>query len=168
MTDKARVCIILEEAHSLVPEWGSAVTEGDKSATNGTARAILQGRKYGFGCVLISQRTAIVTKTILNQCNTIFAMRAYDDTSKGFLSNYIGEDYANMLPNIEDRHAVYFGKASSSKSPVLIRLNDRDEFRKVFRSKNKPKELPKLEQENQEVKEGVIKGGEEAEEGVVE
>ncbi|MBU0622653.1 MAG: DUF87 domain-containing protein [Gammaproteobacteria bacterium] len=74
MTPNARVCLVYEEAHSLVPEWNSAVADGDKAASNGSARAILQGRKYGLGCLLITQRTANVTKTILNQCNTIFGV----------------------------------------------------------------------------------------------
>lgn len=134
MIDKARVCLVYEEAHSLVPEWNSAVSDCDKAATNGTARAILQGRKYGLGCLLITQRTANVTKTILNQCNTIFAMRTFDDTSKDFLANYIGSDYASILPSLEERHAVFFGKASSCENPVLIRLNDRDKFKEVFRN----------------------------------
>ncbi|MDP9098680.1 MAG: ATP-binding protein, partial [Verrucomicrobiota bacterium] len=43
ITDKARACLVYEEAHSLVPEWNSAVADGDKSASNGSARAILQG-----------------------------------------------------------------------------------------------------------------------------
>ena len=50
VTDQPRVCLVLEEAHSLVPEWNSVATEGDRTAVNGTARAILQGRKYGLGC----------------------------------------------------------------------------------------------------------------------
>lgn len=139
MTDKARICLVYEEAHSLVPEWNSVVSEGDKAATNGTARAILQGRKYGLGCLLITQRTANVTKTILNQCNTIFAMRTFDDTGKDFLSNYIGSDYASILSSLEERHAVFFGKASSCENPVLIRLNDRNEFLEVFRNVFPPK-----------------------------
>ena len=97
MTDQGRVCLVYEEAHSLVPEWNSVVAEGDKAATARSARAILQGRKYGLGCLLITQRTANVTKTILNQCNTIFAMRTFDDTGKDFLSNYIGGDYAGVF-----------------------------------------------------------------------
>jgi len=142
MTEKARVCLVLEEAHSLVPEWGTVASEGDKSATNGTVRAILQGRKYGLGCLLITQRTANVTKSILNQCNTIFAMRTFDDTGKEFLSNYVGREYANILPSIHERHAVVFGRASSCENPVLIRLNDQEDFRKVFREKHA---LPKLD-----------------------
>jgi hypothetical protein len=145
MTDKARACLVYEEAHSLVPEWNSVVNEGDKNATSGTARAILQGRKYGLGCLLITQRTANVTKTILNQCNSIFAMRTFDETGKDFLSNYIGKDYSSGLSSIPERHAVFFGKASSCENPVLIRLNDQDQFRQVFRGKFAPQPLPDFE-----------------------
>jgi len=144
MTDRARFCLVFEEAHSLVPEWNSVASEGDRTATAATARAILQGRKYGLGCLLITQRTANVTKTILNQCNTIFAMRTFDDTGKDFLSNYIGGDYASVLPSLEARHAVVFGKASSCENPVLVRLNDRDEFTAAFRQVNPPRPLPQL------------------------
>jgi len=140
MTDEARVCLIYEEAHTLVPEFGSIVGEGDKAASNGTARAILQGRKYGLGCLLITQRTANVTKTILNQCNTVFAMRTFDDTGKDFLANYLGRNYTDMLPSIQERYAVFFGKASSCENPVLIRVNEREEFKKVFREKFPPPE----------------------------
>ncbi|MCB0410328.1 MAG: DUF87 domain-containing protein, partial [Flavobacteriales bacterium] len=131
---EARVCLIFEEAHSLVPEWGNISDDGDKAATNRTARAILQGRKYGMGCLLITQRTANVTKTILNQCNTIFAMRTFDDTGKTFMANYIGNEYTNKLSSLEPEQAVFFGKASSCENPVLIQLNHRDkEFLKAFR-----------------------------------
>src|SRR6185295_9330878 len=47
MRDKAKVCLVLEEAHSLIPEFTAIAAEGDRAATNRTARAILQGRKYG-------------------------------------------------------------------------------------------------------------------------
>jgi hypothetical protein len=141
MTDEARVCLVYEEAHSLVPEWSSAVADGDKAASNGCARAILQGRKYGLGCLLITQRTANVTKTILNQCNTIFAMRTFDDTGKSFLANYIGAEYADSLSALSERQAVFFGKASSCENPVLIQLNDRDSFVHTFRADNPPPAL---------------------------
>lgn len=133
MSDQARCCLIYEEAHSLIPEWNAVASDGDKTATNGTAKAILQGRKYGLGCVVITQRTANVTKTILNQCNTIFALRVFDATGMEFLRNYIGEDYAGVLSHLEDRHAVVFGRASSCHDPVLIRLNDRNAFLTAFR-----------------------------------
>ncbi len=124
ITDNSRLLLVYEEAHSLIPEWNSTANEGDKSASNGTAKVILQGRKYGLGSFVITQRTANISKSILNQCNTIFAMRVFDDTGKQFLENYIGSDYANTLPTLEERHAIVTGKAMKLKQPIIISLND--------------------------------------------
>jgi DNA helicase HerA-like ATPase len=123
------LCLVLEEAHSLVPEWNSATNEAERQSVNGTARAVLQGRrKYGYGCLLVTQRTANVTKSILNQCNTIFGMRVYDATGVGFLENYIGPTYARLLASLRDRQAVIFGRASSCNSPLIADLNDSTDF----------------------------------------
>lgn len=130
--DDARCCLVFEEAHSLTPEWNSVVNSGDEKYSNGTAKVILQGRKYGLGCILVTQRTANVTKSILNQCNTIFALRVFDDTGKSFLENYIGKDYSDVLPTLEDRHAVVIGKGLKLKQPVIIQLNDAKFVRKEF------------------------------------
>ena len=40
----------------------------------------LQGRKYGIGMLVIAQRTANVSKTILTQCNTVICFQAFDET----------------------------------------------------------------------------------------
>ncbi len=136
MRDNAKVCLVFEEAHSLVPEFNNLTVDSDKHAVAGTARAILQGRKYGMGCLLISQRTANVTKTILNQCNTILAFRTFDDTGMAFLENYLGPDYTHVLPSLEERHVVFFGKASSCENPVLMKVNDRKDFIARFRIKH--------------------------------
>ena len=146
MSVKARVCLVYEEAHSLIPEFTAVAAPSDREASNGTARAILQGRKFGLGCLVVTQRTANVTKTILNQCNTVFAMRTFDETGKDFLANYIGKDYAASLSSLSERHAVLFGKASSCENPILIRLNDRDKFVQAFRAENPPPPLPPVEE----------------------
>lgn len=142
MRDRAKVCLVFEEAHSLVPEFNNLTVDSDKHAVAGTARAILQGRKYGMGCLLISQRTANVTKTILNQCNTILAFRTFDDTGMAFLENYLGQDYAHVLPSLEERHVVVFGKASSCENPVLMKVNDREDFIARFRTKHPAPDNP--------------------------
>lgn len=141
-SDVARVCIIYEEAHSLIPEWNSVANKGDEQAANGTAKVILQGRKYGLGCIIVTQRTANVTKSILNQCNTIFALRVFDDTGKTFLENYIGKDYSDTLSTLDERHAIAIGRALKLKQPVIIQLNDmkylleeRDQERTLEKSK---------------------------------
>lgn len=131
-TDKARMCVVLEEAHSLIPEWKSTVVDTEGTAVNGTARAVLQGRKYGLGCVVVTQRTANVTKSILNQCNTVFALRTYDATGMGFLENYIGGAHARLLATLPERTAVVFGRASSCNAPIIVRLNEGAAFEAGF------------------------------------
>lgn len=126
ISDTARMLLVYEEAHSLIPEWNSVANDGDKYATNGTSKVILQGRKYGLGCFVVTQRTANVSKSILNQCNTMFAMRVFDDTGKNFLENYFGRDYSDILPTLEERWAVTVGRGLKLKQPVIIELNNKD------------------------------------------
>ena len=132
ITDKAKLCLVLEEAHSLVPEWSSVATEGDKNATNGTTRALMQGRKYGFGCLLVTQRTANVSKSILSQCNMVFALQVFDETGMAFLRNYIGDVYANLLSALPSRHCVAYGRGINAKTPVIVHLNDEKAFSENF------------------------------------
>ncbi len=142
-TTDARCLIVYEEAHSLIPEWNSVANDGDKTAVNGTAKVILQGRKFGLGSLVVTQRTANISKSILNQCNTIFALRVFDDTGKQFLENYIGSDYSNTLPTLEERHAIAVGKALKLKQPVIIQLNDM----KYHIIENEEQEIPNQEEE---------------------
>lgn len=137
--DAARYCLVLEEAHSLVPEWTSKVDDEERGAVNATQRALLQGRKYGLGSVIITQRTANVAKSILNQCNTVFAMCMYDDTGIDFLRNYVGSRYAELLPTLRRGEAIAFGTAirrpkTSPETPIplLVRVHDDKKFRKAF------------------------------------
>ena len=120
----ARLCIVFEEAHSLIPEWNQVAQQSDVQQVNRTARFILQGRKFGMGALIITQRTANVTKTILNQCNTIFALQSFDQTGLDFLRNYMGEEYSQAISTLPTRHAVLVGKASSSTRPLLIHVDD--------------------------------------------
>ncbi|MGJ0290550.1 DUF87 domain-containing protein [Aliarcobacter cryaerophilus] len=127
-TEESRFLLVFEEAHSLIPEWNSIANPGDQSASNGTAKVILQGRKYGLGSFVVTQRTANISKSILNQCNTIFALRVFDDTGKQFLENYIGSDYVNVLSTLEERHCIAVGKALKLKQPIILKLNDMDDI----------------------------------------
>lgn len=121
---KAKACVVFEEAHSLIPEWNTVSIQGDKEEVNKTSQAILQGRKYGVGALVITQRTANITKTILNQCNTIFALQSFDQTGLEFLKNYIGEGHAHALSTLLKRQVIIFGKASSSRRPVIAKLRE--------------------------------------------
>jgi hypothetical protein len=120
----AKLCVVFEEAHSLIPEWNQVALPSDTQRVNQTARIILQGRKFGMGSLIISQRTANVTKTILNQCNTIFALQSFDQTGLDFLKNYMGEGYAGTISTLPARDAILVGRSSSSTRPVLFTISD--------------------------------------------
>jgi hypothetical protein len=119
-----RLCLVLEEAHSLVPEWNARAADDEAEATNGTARSVMQGRKYGYGCLLVTQRTASVSKSILNQCNSMFAFRMYDATGADFLEHYIGGEYSRLLSSLQDRQVIAFGPASTCRAPIIIEVDE--------------------------------------------
>lgn len=110
------------------PRWSDDPRDRDDYG-----RELSQGSRGG-----LTQRTANVTKTILNQCNSVFAMRTFDDTGKEFLANYLGRSYADVLPNLSERHAIFFGRASQCENPVLMRANDRAAFVQAVRAAHPP------------------------------
>ena len=93
-----------------------------KAIVNKIGQIALQGRKYGVGIIVIAQRTANVSKTVLTQCNTIIAFQAFDETSFNFLGNYIGKDFVQALPNLPQYHAIVTGKAVKANIPMIIDL----------------------------------------------
>lgn len=119
-----KVQIVMEEAHLLIPEWNFNPTPTQRDQVNSISQIVLQARKYGLGFLIVSQRTANVTKSVLNQCNTIVAFQGFDDTGADFLANYMGAFFAQSLPNLRTRHAVIVGKASRSRRPLIARLNE--------------------------------------------
>ena len=122
----SRVCLVLEEAHTIVPETNFLGDLGDygssKALVNKMSQIALQGRKYGVGLMVIAQRTANVSKTVLTQCNSIICFQAFDETSFTFLGNYIGKDLVQALPNLKRYHAIVTGKAIRSNLPMIVNL----------------------------------------------
>lgn len=122
--NQQKIAVVIEEAHTVIPEWNFAGSsdKSSQSLVNSISQIALQGRKYGVGFMIITQRTANVSKTVLTQCNTIICFQAFDETSFTFLSNYIGKDLAHALPNLKQHHAVVAGKAIKSRLPMIIDL----------------------------------------------
>jgi len=122
--EKEKICIVLEEAHTIVPETSFlGVNNWDsKAVVNRMGQIALQGRKYGVGLMVIAQRTANVSKTVLTQCNTVICFQAFDETSFNFLGNYVGKGMVEALPNLKQYHAIVTGKAIKSNVPMIIDL----------------------------------------------
>jgi len=120
----AKICVVLEEAHTIIPEWNFSGTSDktSQSLVNSIGQITLQGRKYGIGFLVIAQRTANVSKTVLTQCNTVVCFQAFDETSFTFLGNYIGKDMVQTLSNLKQYHAIVAGKAIKANIPMIIDL----------------------------------------------
>lgn len=119
-----RTLIVLEEAHTVIPE-PSTMGLGDydsRGLVGKIAQIALQGRKYRVGLLVVAQRTATVSKSVLTQCNTIISFSCIDDTSIGFLSNVFGSEYASLLPTLPHLQAVAFGKAIRSQRPLIVQI----------------------------------------------
>ncbi|OGL22449.1 hypothetical protein A2707_03945 [Candidatus Saccharibacteria bacterium RIFCSPHIGHO2_01_FULL_45_15] len=124
--EPCKIALVLEEAHTITPEANFLGVGGDfgkaKAIISKMSQIALQGRKYGVGMLVIAQRTANVSKTVLTQCNTVICFQAYDETSFNFLGNYVGKSFVEALPNLKQYHAIVTGKAVRSNMPMIIDL----------------------------------------------
>ena len=119
-----RVLLVVEEAHTVMPE-ASTMGLGDfesRGLVAKIAQVALQGRKYHVGLLVVAQRTATVSKTILTQCNIIVSFSCFDDTSLGFLGNCFGETHTAAIPNLQSLQAVIFGKGVNSQRPIIVEI----------------------------------------------
>lgn len=106
--------LVLEEAHAYlgVKKEGVAST----SASEAVKRIAKEGRKYGVGLMLVSQRPSEIDPTILSQCGTMFAMRLANDTDRGNVTGAAADNLKGlfeMLPVLRTGEAVIVGEAVS-------------------------------------------------------
>ena len=123
-TARPRVLVVVEEAHTVMPE-ANTMGLGDRDSqglVGKIAQVALQGRKFGVGLLILAQRTATVSKTVLTQCNTIISFTCYDDTSLGFLKNIYGPEHVALIPNLPRLHAVASGKWIRSEQPLVFEV----------------------------------------------
>ena len=119
-----RVLIVVEEAHTVMPE-PATMGLGDydsRGLVGKIAQVALQGRKYGVGLLVIAQRTATVSKSVLTQCNTMITFPCFDDTSLGFVENFYGGTHMRLIPNLPRLHAVVFGMGVRSDRPIIVEI----------------------------------------------
>ena len=127
-----KILIVVEEAHTVMPE-PNTMGLGDfesRGLVGKIAQIALQGRKYGVGLLVLAQRTATVSKTVLTQCNTIISFTCYDDTSLGFLRNIFGPEHVALIPNLPRLYAIAFGNWIRSEQPIAFEVPfDKDKAR---------------------------------------
>lgn len=117
-----QVLLVLEEAHTIIPEThGSGFDYDTQWVVSRIGQIALQGRKYGVGLLVVTQRTALVSKTILSQCNTFFTHSLIDQTSLNFLESVYSNQHTRLIPNLPNLHFLAFGKALRAERPILLR-----------------------------------------------
>lgn len=115
--------VIIDEAHQFIPEpAGSGFGAPGREQSYKIGLLMMQIRKYGISVILISQRTAVVAKSALSQCENLIAFRSVDQTGLDYLEAIAGGDVRNFLPQLKQGEALVFGPAISSDSAVGIEV----------------------------------------------
>ncbi len=115
--------VVVEEAHNFIPS--------DIQRTDALARGILEtiareGRKFGLGLCLISQRPVKLSSTALSQCNTHILLRMtnpYDLKHVAESSEGIDSRSERMITNLRPGEAIIVGAAVNF--PVFVKVRRR-------------------------------------------
>lgn len=113
--------IVMEEAHGYL---------GDRLSPAGAAvaRIVKEGRKYGIGAMIVSQRPSEVDQTILSQCGTLFAMRLGNTADRQHVSAALSENLKgllDMVPTLRTGEAIIVGEAVNLPTRALIQIPPR-------------------------------------------
>ncbi len=115
------VLLVCEEAHRYVPNRGEAQYEAAQDAIRRLAK---EGRKYGIGLMLVSQRPSEVETTVLSQCNSWIVLRITNDSDRSHVQGILPDSLAGLtkvLSGLRRREAIFVGQAAILPSRILIR-----------------------------------------------
>ncbi len=109
--------VVMEEAHRYL--------SGDSSgpAREMVERIVKEGRKYGIGAMLVSQRPSEIDETILSQCGTVIALRLSNPSDRARVQGTLPDSLAglmDMLPVLRTGEAIVTGEAA--RMPIRCRV----------------------------------------------
>jgi len=142
------ILIVLEEAHTYLKA-------GEDSVSSRTVQTIAkEGRKYGVGLLLVTQRPSELDETVLSQCGTIIALRMNNTNDRGHIKAAIQDELQtiiDLLPSLRTGEAIVSGEGVKIPSRI-----------KLFKASNMPKSqdplaAEKWKQEKQYVSEEYAK-----------
>jgi len=109
--------LVLEEAHAYLGK------ENSGTAASAVRRIAKEGRKYGVGMMVVSQRPSEIDTTILSQCGTMIAMRLANNSDRGHVSGAASDNLKGlfeMLPILRTGEAIIVGEAVSLPIRTII------------------------------------------------
>lgn len=113
--------IVLEEAHNYLHNGKASI------ASRTVQRIAREGRKYGIGLMLVTQRPSELDETVLSQCGTIVALRMNNNKDRAYVSGAIQDELRSLidlLPSMRTGEAIISGEGVKIPSRVqFFRLN---------------------------------------------
>ena len=118
--------LVMEEAHTFIKRY-----KDDTDNQNAAAiccqvfeKIAREGRKFGLGLVLSSQRPSELSPTVLSQCNSFLLHRISNDQDQDMVKRLLPDNLRGLLrdlPSLPARHAILLGWAS--ELPVLVQMS---------------------------------------------
>ncbi|GAA4497521.1 ATP-binding protein [Gluconacetobacter tumulicola] len=120
--------LVLEEAHTFIRRGKE--DEGPASSPSQLCREIFEriareGRKFGLGLVLSSQRPSELSATVLAQCNTFILHRIVNDSDQNLVARLVPDNVGGLLrdlPSLPSKQAILLGWATPI--PVLVEIDE--------------------------------------------
>jgi hypothetical protein len=120
--------LVLEEAHTFVRRGKD--DDGPAASPTQLCREVFEriareGRKFGLGLVLSSQRPSELSPTVLAQCNTFLLHRIVNDADQNLVARLVPDNVGGLLrelPSLPSRQAVLLGWAAPI--PVLVEVDE--------------------------------------------
>ncbi len=112
---------IIEEAHNFIPSRQEGTDETPSLMT--IRKVITEGRKFGTGLILISQRPSRLDETTLAQCNSFLVLRLVNPRDKSFVRSVmenLSEADANILQTFGPGQGIVSGQAV--RFPLLVKV----------------------------------------------
>lgn len=118
--------LVMEEAHSFITRYNEA-NDGLSSAicTKVFEKIAREGRKFGLGLVLSSQRPSELSSTVLSQCNSFILHRISNDRDQELVARLLPDNFRGLLrelPSLPSQKAILLGWAS--ELPILVKIRD--------------------------------------------
>lgn len=117
--------LVAEEAHTFIKRYRDDSENQDVAAVccQVFEKIAREGRKFGLGMVISSQRPSELSPTVLSQCNTFLLHRISNDRDQEQVHKMVPDNLRGLLrelPSLPSQHAILMGWAS--ELPVLVKM----------------------------------------------
>lgn len=105
--------LVCEEAHRYAPRAEEAAFKPTKLAISRIAK---EGRKYGVGLALVTQRPSELSESIISQCNSFIALRMSNEQDQRFVKSALPDSVKSLvdtLPVLRTREALIVGEGTA-------------------------------------------------------